>query len=98
HRIGERQIAVHKSVSRLPRSIEPRKAAMLFGEQITKLYERPSQILRRVGLFHAVMQMNLHFAKAIRLQLSQPLDERPVILLGRIEVGMTVRRHIATSD
>src|SRR5215470_13561604 len=37
HRIGERQIAVHKSVLRLPRSIEPRKAAMLFGEQITKL-------------------------------------------------------------
>src|SRR5262249_17883141 len=35
--------------------------------------------------------------KAIRLQLSQPLDERAVILLGRIEVGMAERRPIAIS-
>ena len=88
---------MHKRVSRLPHSIEPRKAAVLFGEQVTKLFERPPQILRRVGPFHAVMQMNLHFAEAVRFQFGQSLDERAVILLGGIKVGVAERRPIAVS-
>src|SRR5262245_2801850 len=88
---------MHERVSRLPRPVEPRKAAVLLGEQVTKLYERPPQILRRVGPFHAVMQVNLHFAEAVRFQFGQPLDERTVILLAGIKVRVAERRPVAIS-
>src|SRR5262249_55114430 len=95
HRIGERQIAMHERISRLPHSIEPRKALVLFREQVAELFERPPQVLRRVRPLDAVMQMNLHFAEAVRFQFCQSFEQRAVILLGRIEVGMTERRSVA---
>jgi aminopeptidase C len=85
---------MHERVSRLPHPVEPRKAAVLFGEQITKLFERPPQILRSIWSFHAVMQMNLHLAEAVRFQFGQSLEERAVILLAGIKVCVAERRAV----
>src|SRR5215475_7838587 len=43
------------------------------------------------------MEMNLHFAEAVRFQFGQSLDERTVILLAGIKVCMAERRPIAIS-
>src|SRR5688572_20224897 len=43
------------------------------------------------------MQMNLHFAKAVRFQFSQLFEQWAVILLARIEIGVAERRSIAVT-
>jgi hypothetical protein len=71
---------------------------MLLCEYVTECYQRLSEIRGRIRLFHAVVQVDLYFAKPRLLYLSHSLEKTLIILLDRIKVSVAERSSVVITN
>src|SRR5258706_2946722 len=97
-RVGQREISVHESVTRLGGAFLQREATMASGQVVAKFSQNAPGILGGVRLHHAVMQMNFNFAPARMAVLGGHLEQSFMVLFRRIKVSMNKRPAIVVAS
>jgi hypothetical protein len=70
------------------RIIRPAREAAALGQRVAELAQHRAGVVARVGPLDPVVELNLDLPPAALAVLGQAIDERFVVLLGRIEVGV----------
>jgi len=70
---------------------------VLLGQHVAELRQRAAQVGLRVGRFEPVVQVHLDLAEPFRLQAGESFEQRPVVLLGRVEIGVAEGRAVVVA-
>src|SRR5262249_36278657 len=81
-RIRESPVPVYECVHRLVFAGSPRKTAVLFSQNITKLLERAPETVRTIRFINAVVKVHLYFTESLGLHLREQLEQRSMVLFG----------------
>src|SRR6516225_4924834 len=87
---------MNEGITRLPGTVDAGKAPKS-SQSISELHQPPSSAVRGVRCAHPMVQVNLDLAPSSPAMICQACDQRPVILLGREEIGVTERSPVAVT-
>jgi hypothetical protein len=73
----------------------PRETLVFLSQNVAKGFQGLPAIRRAVRLVDPVVQVNFDFPQTFRLQLRQPLQQRRLVLLGGIKIGVAEARAVA---